>query len=106
MKLAGFVIFCILALVCLGGTHAAASGLPPSVQVAPTILIVYEDGVVSVNQTLVLPNNLTSLYVPLLSSQVGDILVINQAGSPVSYQLNGTNMTVYSLGATRITLIY
>jgi len=99
------VAILILGIALLAGFRAA-SALPPSVQANPTVLVVYADGTVSVNQTLALPNNLTSLYVPLLTAQVGDILVVNQAGGTVSYQLNEANMTVYSLGATVVTITY
>jgi len=96
---------CILTVAFLVVPHAA-SALPSGVRASPTVLVVYADGTVSVNQTLTLPNNLTSLYVPLLTAQVGDILVVNQRDETVSYQLNDANMTVYSLGATEVTISY
>ncbi len=96
---------CILSVAFLAGPHAT-SALPSGVQANQTVLVVYSDGAVSVNQTLTLPNNLTSLYVPLLTAEVGDIVVVNQAGGTVSYQLNEANMTVYSLGATEVKITY
>jgi uncharacterized membrane protein len=68
--------------------------------------MVYQDGTVVVNQTMLLPDNVSVIYVPLLSPQVGDILVLDQSGSPVNYQLSGSNMTVYSLGDTRVAVTY
>src|SRR5207245_11685330 len=59
-----------------------------------------------VNQTLSLPQNVTSVGLPLFAKQVGNVLAVNQDGSPVSYSINGGNITLYTLGATKISLSY
>jgi len=96
---------CALALALLQGVPGVYA-LPLGVRVQPAVLTVYQDGTVVVNQTLTLSDNVSVIYVPLLASQVGDILVLDQSGSPVNYQLSGSNMTVYSLGDTKIAVTY
>lgn len=96
---------CLLVLACLQGIPAA-SAVPVGVEAKPAILTVYQDGTVAVNQTMTLADNVSVIYVPMFASQVGDILVLDQSGGPVNYQLSDSNMTVYSLGDTEIVVTY
>lgn len=71
-------------------------------------LTVYADGYVFVTQVLPAGSKATSLQVPLLSGVVSDLVATGQNGSPLSYSFNsgGTNVTVYTLGATSVTVSY
>jgi uncharacterized membrane protein len=71
-------------------------------------LKVYSDGYVFVTQVLTVDSRTTSVQVPLLSSAVSDLVATDQNNSPLSYGFapGGNNITVYSLGATRVTLRY
>jgi len=74
----------------------------------PPTLRVYSDGYVDVTQTLAVSRNATSVEVQLLSSMVSDLVATDQNGSPLSYGFShsGTNVTVYTLGATEVNLSY
>lgn len=71
-------------------------------------LDVYSDGYVLVTRTVSVDPSATSVQVPLLSSVVSNLVATDQSGSPLSYGLSsaGTNITVYTLGASSVTLRY
>ncbi|MBT0159751.1 hypothetical protein G4O51_07180 [Candidatus Bathyarchaeota archaeon A05DMB-2] len=69
-------------------------------------LTVYRDGLVHVTQTLTVNESFPEIFVPLLASSVEDILVLDQDEEAVDYKIDGSNMTVYTLGAQNILLEY
>jgi len=71
-------------------------------------LRVYSDGYIDVTQTLAANRNSASVEVQLLSSMVSDLVATDQNGSPLSYGFSsgGSNITVYTLGATQVNLRY
>jgi len=71
-------------------------------------LTVYSDGYVYVTQVLPVDSKATSVQVPLLSNEVSNLVATDQNGAPLSYGLGPgeTNLTVYTLGATSVTLRY
>ncbi len=87
-----------------GGVSAQATSYAKFVR--STVLSVYSDGSAEVNQTAIITQNATSLSLPLLSSQVGNLLALDQDRSPLSYQLSGQNLTIYTLAARWVSLSY
>jgi uncharacterized membrane protein len=82
---------------------------PASLAVSPRSLTlrVYSDGYVSVAQTIPVSEKASSIQVSLLSSMVSGLVATDQNGSPLSYGFSkGTNITVYTLGATLVNLRY
>jgi uncharacterized membrane protein len=71
-------------------------------------LTVYSDGYVYVAQVVPADPRATSVQVPLLSNEVSNLVATDQDGAPLSYGFGpgGTNLTVYTLGATSVTLRY
>ncbi|MDA4134691.1 MAG: hypothetical protein OK441_03885 [Thaumarchaeota archaeon] len=97
----------LLALVATGSNLNRVAGSTPSVPyVQSTSITVSADGDAAINQTLVMPQNATSVTIPLLSAEIGDILTLDQTGAPASYEIADTNITIYTLGATSIDLSY
>src|SRR5256712_9566466 len=94
-------------LVSVGGVaYAQQASSAPNYTMTSTSLIISGDGSTGVNQTLSLPQNVTSVELPLFAKQVGNVLAVNQDGSPVSYSIDGGNITLYTLGATRVSFSY
>jgi len=94
-------------LVSVGGvSYAQQASSAPNYTMTSTSLIISGDGSTGVNQTLSLPQNVTSVGLPLFAKQVGNVLAVNQDGSPVSYSIDGGNITLYTLGATKVSLSY
>jgi len=71
-------------------------------------LRVYPDGYALVTQSLVVDPKSTSIQVPLIAVSVSALVATDQNGSPLSYgSSNGSgNITVYTLGATGVTVRY
>ncbi|MDE1857843.1 MAG: hypothetical protein KGI26_02080 [Thaumarchaeota archaeon] len=71
-------------------------------------LAVYADGYVHVHQAFSVDPKATSVQIPLLSAAVSDLVATDQEGSPLSYGFapGGGNVTVYTLGASAVTLSY
>jgi len=107
-SLSGYALCFILLLTLAGVANAQQAG--PSTGYAQylksTILSIFSDGSAEINQTLVLPANITTLTIPLFSSQVGNVLAVNQGGSPVSYSIASGNIALYTLGDTLLSLTY
>jgi uncharacterized membrane protein len=66
----------------------------------------YSDGATFVTQRLAVGSNATTIEVPLLSSVLSGVVATDQNGSPLSFKISGSNITVYTLGATAVTLQY
>ncbi|MDG7008716.1 MAG: hypothetical protein JRN06_10850 [Nitrososphaerota archaeon] len=97
-------------LVILGVSLLLLTAAPSAFAYASSSLVlnVYPDGYVLVAQTLTVDSNATSIVVPLLSPAVSDLVATDQNGSPLSYGFasGGENMTIYTLGATQLTVKY
>ena len=96
----GFVI-CILFL---GITVAAAD--EPEFQVESTNLQIYRDGLVRVTQTLVVNETVPAVTLPLFASSVDNIIVLDENQTVLDYEIDGINLTVFTLGATSVSLQY
>jgi hypothetical protein len=70
------------------------------------VVQVYADGSAYITQGLMVNSSSSSIQVPLLSSVLSNVLATDQNGSPLSFSVSGSNITVYTLGATRVTLKY
>ena len=75
---------------------------------APLALTVYSDGYVHIAQTFAVDPKAASVQLPILSASVSDLVATDQNGSPLSYGFGapGVNITVYTLGASSVTLRY
>jgi uncharacterized membrane protein len=67
---------------------------------------VYRDGLTHVTQTLILDSLLPEVALPLLSSSVENLIVLDENQLAVDYQQNVTNLTVFTLGASRVSVEY
>jgi uncharacterized membrane protein len=68
---------------------------------------VYSDGYSLVTQQVAASASAASVEVPLLSDVVSNLVAADQNGSPLSYRFSGgNNLTVYTLGATLVTVTY
>jgi len=98
-----FVGFAILFLL-LSVTVTAAD--ETEFQVESTNLQVYRDGLVRVTQTLIVNETLPVVTLPLLSSSVNNFIVLDENQTFLGYEVDGINLTVFTLGATRVSLQY
>ena len=67
---------------------------------------VYRDGLTHVTQTLIVDSLLPEVVLPLLSSSVENLIVLDENQLAVDYQQNTANLTVFTLGASRVSIEY
>ena len=94
----------LLPLVGVEAQRPAPTGYNQILQ--STAISVFADGYVEVNQTITPFQNMTLVNLPLLITQVGDVLVVDQNRSALSYETSGGNITIYTLGASWVNLSY
>jgi uncharacterized membrane protein len=76
-------------------------------QIESVELTVYRDGLVHVSQVLFVNETFPSISLELLSSLVENVVVVNDENQTVlDYDVAGSNMTIFSLGASWVLLEY
>ena len=70
------------------------------------VLTLYQDGLVHVTQVVRVNETIPEINLPLLSASVSNVLVIDENKSVLDYEMNGSNITIFTLGATKATLEY
>ncbi|MGH9917990.1 MAG: hypothetical protein ACRD6W_03825, partial [Nitrososphaerales archaeon] len=82
--------------------------LPASAQpqVNSVTVDVYNDGTAAITQVVSANATDTSINLQLLSSIIANPVVFDQNGSGLYFQITGSNITVYTIGATGVTLEY
>jgi uncharacterized membrane protein len=75
-------------------------------QVESTDLRIYRDGLVRVTQTLSVNETVPAVTLPLLNSSVDNFIVLDENQTVLDYEVDGINLTVFTLGATSVSLQY
>jgi len=75
-------------------------------QVESTDLQIYRDGLVRVTQTLIVNETVPAVTLPLLNSSVDNFIVLDENQTVLDYEVDGINLTVFTLGATSFSLQY
>ena len=75
-------------------------------QVESANLTVYRDGLVHLTQTLVVNETFPAVTLPLLSLSVENVIVLDENQTLLDYEINGLNLTVFTLGAKGVFLEY
>jgi uncharacterized membrane protein len=95
--------FTILFLLVSTTVTAADEG---EFQIESTDLQIYRDGLVRVTQTLIVNETVPAVTFPLLNSSVDNFIVLDENQTVLDYEVDGTNLTVFTLGTTDILLQY
>ena len=69
-------------------------------------LTVYRDGLVHVLQIVDVNETIPEISLPLLSASVNNTLVLDENRTVLDYEINGSNITILTLGATKVVLEY
>jgi len=96
----GFAIFILLLSVTVAATDET------EFQVESTNLQIYRDGLVRVTQTLIVNETLPAVTLPLLNSSVNNFIVLDENQTVLDYDVDGINLTVFTLGTTSVSLQY
>jgi len=107
MKLdAGRTVFVGFAILFLFLSVTVAAADETEFQVESTNLQVYRDGLVRVTQTLIVNETVPAVTLPLLNSSVNNFIVLDENQTFLDYDIDGINLTVFTLGTTSVWLQY
>jgi uncharacterized membrane protein len=93
----------ILMLISFVATTVVAQS---SFEVEYADLTIYRDGLLHVTQTLTVDELAPEITVPLLSSSIENVIVLDENQLSVDYEINGEDLTVFTLGAVRVSVEY
>jgi uncharacterized membrane protein len=98
----GVIVFIVLLAILLSYSATVQS----AVDVDSTNVRVYRDGLVHVEQTILIDELSPQATVTLLSDNVENLIVLDDDQLAVDYQLNDKELVIYSLSATRVEVEY
>src|SRR4030042_7123283 len=98
------VLGTLLAILMLSGWVFTA--MASNYTATDLFLTVYADGVADVEYKVNLDPTLARVTVQVFGLILNDLLIINQDGSPLTYTINGSVLTIDSLGSTIATISY
>jgi len=78
----------------------------PGYRIESVELTVYRDGLVHVSQVIHVNETFPSISLELLSSLVENVVVVDENQTVLDYDVTGSNITIFNLGAVRILLEY
>jgi uncharacterized membrane protein len=92
------ITFSLSTIVALGGQSSFA--------VQSVNLTVFRDGLAHVEQDVSVDETYPEISLPLFSSMVENIVVLDEYQKAVDYAFNGSSLIVYTLGATQVSIEY
>lgn len=69
-------------------------------------IMVYRDGLVHVTQSLSVNEVYPEIFLSLLSSSVDNFIVLDENQAAIDYQIDGFNLTIFSLGVQKMIIEY
>ncbi|MCW4002087.1 MAG: hypothetical protein NWE97_02730, partial [Candidatus Bathyarchaeota archaeon] len=94
-----------LLLILISSVTVTAAG-ESRFQVEFANLTIYRDGLVHLTQMLVVNETFPAITLPLLSSSIENIIVLDENQTVLDYEINESNLTVFTLGAKSVLLEY
>ena len=98
------VVVIVVALVAMLLVYSAS--VQSTVSISSTNLSVYRDGLVHVEQNLLIDEFSPQASLNLLSDKVENLIILDQDELAVDYEFTEKNLVIYSLGATQVTVEY
>ena len=100
------VIFAITATITLVLFITATAAAESAFEVESINLTVYRDGLVHVTQRLNVNELSPQVTLPLLSSSIENVIVLDENEMAVDFEISGGNLTVFTLGAESVLVEY
>jgi uncharacterized membrane protein len=100
------VLFVVLSIVAIVAFFTETTTAESLFAVESTELTVYRDGLVNVKQTLIVNELDPDVTLSLVSSSNENVLVLDENQMAVDYEIIGSNLTVFTLGAERVFIEY
>jgi uncharacterized membrane protein len=102
----GRALFAVMSIITLISFVTATAAGEVRFEVENMNLTVYKDGLVHVTQTLNVNELYPQIILTLLSSSIENVIVLDENQLSVDYEINGSNLTIFTLGAKRVSVEY
>jgi len=97
----------ILLIACIMSISLSTVSAPElEYRVDSSELTVYRDGLVHVTQVLTVNETFPSVSLRLLAPSIENIIAVDENDTFLDYEVGGSNMTIFTLGARRVLLEY
>jgi uncharacterized membrane protein len=100
------MILAVLALIALTSFTTPTATAESIFEVEALDLTVYRDGLVHVKQKIIVNELSPQIILPLLSPSIENVLVLDDSQLPVDYEIEGSNLTILTLGSEIIGVEY
>jgi uncharacterized membrane protein len=102
----GRALFAVMLIIIIVSFVTATAAGEVRLEVEDMNLTVYRDGLVHVTQTLNVNELYPEISLTLLSSSIENVVVLDENQLAVDYEINGGNLTVFTLGAEHVSVEY
>jgi uncharacterized membrane protein len=102
----GRAVFAVTLIITLISFVTATAAGEVRFEVESMNLTVYRDGLIHVTQTLNVNELYPEIVLTLLSSSIENVIVLDENQLSVDYEITGGNLTVFTLGAERVSVEY
>lgn len=99
-------IFAVIAVVTLGLFVTSTVAAQSPFEVESSDLAVYRDGLVHVTQRVSVDELAPEIIVPLLSSSIENVIVLDENLIAIDYERKEDNLTIFTLGAEEVLVEY
>ena len=96
----------VVMLVVLQTLHISNIFAQQGYSLEKTNITIHRDGLVSIKQIVDIDELYPQITLPLFSSSIENIIILDQNQKLVDYELVTQNLTIFSLGATQISIDY
>ncbi|MEM2136845.1 MAG: hypothetical protein QXI93_02690 [Candidatus Methanomethylicia archaeon] len=96
----------ILLAIILMATQPTIIKAQQTYEIREATLTVYKDGIVHVKMILQVNETEPLITIPSISSKISNIIILDDENIPLDYDLNASNITIYTLGAKSVTIEY
>ena len=106
MKLRNIQALFIVFLISISFNSIAIAAEETDFEFESFDLQIYRDGLVHVTQILVVNYTFPAITVPVLNSSASNFIVLDENQTLLDYVLDGSNLTIFTLGTERVSLEY
>lgn len=106
LRVGSVAVFTLFLFLFLFSSIGATTAAEFEFEVESMTIKVYRDGLTHITQTLIVDELLPEVALPLLSMAVENLIVLDENQLAVDYQQNDGNLTVFTLGASRVLVEY
>jgi uncharacterized membrane protein len=99
-------ILTLTTLLIISTVSITVTAQTPTFTVNTTTATIYKDGLTHITQTVTADELLPEITLLLLSASPENLLILDQNNQAIDYQTNTTHLTIFTFGATQVSVEY